>query len=268
MTATSQIGTAWTGWRRPHDTGPMGSSIWGPEIAEIYDQTYAAQFDRSILDPMLDLLSDLAQGGPALEFAVGTGRVALALSDRTVAVQGIELSPHMVKQLQAKPGADAVTVTVGDMTTTRVPGAFRLVYLVANTIMNVTTQDEQIAVFANAAAHLDRGGYFVLEVIVPQLRRVPPGEVARVFTLEADHVGIETFDDTVNQIAWSHHWMKVDERLVRHSAPFRYVWPAELDLMARLAGLIRRERWAGWNKEPFTSDSTTQVVVYEKDSPQ
>ena len=213
---------------------------------------------------MLDLLSELAGNGQALEFAIGTGRVALPLSSRKVAVHGIELSPHMVEQLQAKPGADAVAVTIGDMTTTRVPGSFQLVYLVANTIMNVTTQDDQVSVFGNAAAHLDPGGYFVVEVIVPQLRRVPPGDVARVFAMDAGHVGIETFDDTVDQIAWSHHWMVVDERMVHHSAPYRYVWPTELDLMARIAGLHRRNRWAGWSKEPFTSNSTSQVAVYQK----
>jgi len=155
-------------------------------------------------------------------------------------------------------------VTVGDMTTSRAPGTFDLVYLVANTIMNVTTQDEQLAVFANAAAHLRPGGCFVVEVIVPQLRKVPPGEVARVFAMDADHVGIETFDDVVGQIAWSHHWMDVDGRLVHHAAPYRYVWPSELDLMARLAGLRVRDRWAGWDRSPFTADSTGQVAVFEK----
>ena len=147
-----------------------------------------------------------------------------------------------------------------------VPGPFRLVYLVANSIMNVTTQDEQIAVFANAAAHLEPGGSFVVEVIVPQLRHVPPGDTARVFTLRPDHVGIETFDDVAAQIAWSHHWMEVEGRLVRHSAPYRYVWPSELDLMGRLAGLRLRERWADWSGSPFTSDSTGQVAVFEKAS--
>lgn len=242
----------------------MSSAVWGREIAEIYDKTYAAQSVPSFLAPMLDLLSELAGNGQALEFAIGTGRVALPLSSRKVAVHGIELSPHMVEQLQAKPGADAVAVTIGDMTTTRVPGSFQLVYLVANTIMNVTTQDDQVSVFGNAAAHLDPGGYFVVEVIVPQLRRVPPGDVARVFAMDAGHVGIETFDDTVDQIAWSHHWMVVDGRMVHHSAPYRYVWPTELDLMARIAGLHRRNRWAGWSKEPFTSNSTSQVAVYQK----
>jgi SAM-dependent methyltransferase len=242
----------------------MGVITWGQELAEIYDKTTAAGFEPSVLDPMVDLLAELARGGPALEFAVGTGRVALPLSARGLRVQGIELSEPMAEQLRAKPGAEAVPVTVGDMTTTRVAGGFTLVYLVANTIMNVTTQSEQVAVFANAAAHLEPGGYFVVEVIVPQLRRVPRGEMGRVFTLEADHVGIETFDDVVGQVAWSHHWIEVDGRLVRHSAPYRYVWPSELDLMARLTGLELRDRWAGWDRAPFTSDSESQVVVYEK----
>src|SRR5687767_4064115 len=152
------------------------------------------------------------------------------------------------------------------MATTRVAGAFKLVYLVWNSIMNVTTQDEQVAVFANAAAHLDPGGVFVVEVVVPQLRRLPPGELGRVFSLDPDHVGIETFDDLVGQISWSHHWMEVDGQAVRHAAPYRYIWPSELDLMARLAGFALRERWSGWARQPFTSDSTAQVAIYEKES--
>jgi hypothetical protein len=155
-------------------------------------------------------------------------------------------------------------VTIGDMTTTRLPGTFTLVSLVANTIMNVTTQDEQVSVFANAAAHLHRGGCFLVELVVPQLLAVPRGEMGRVFTLEADHVGIETFDDLVGQIAWSHHWMEVQGRLVRHSSPYRFVWPSELDLMARLAGLRLRSRWADWERSPFTSDSSRQVAAFEK----
>ena len=242
----------------------MGSVTWGRDIADVYDETYRAQFDPAVVRPMVDLLAELAGAGPALELAVGTGRVALALSARGVPVSGIELSAPMAERLRAKPGADAVPVTVGDMKDTKVQGTFTLVYLVANTIMNVTTQDEQLAVFANAAAHLEPGGCFVVEVIVPQLRRVPPGETSRVFTLDLDHVGIETFDDLVGQIASSHHWVEIDGRLTRHSAPYRYVWPSELDLMARLAGLRPRDRWAGWTKEPFTSDSTSQVAVFEK----
>jgi SAM-dependent methyltransferase len=242
----------------------MGSIIWDREIAEVYDETYAALFEPSVVGPMAGLLAELARGGPALEFAVGTGRVALALSAYGIAVHGIELSRPMAERLLAKPGAGAVPVTIGDMTSARVSGTFTLVYLVANTIMNVTTQDEQLAVFANAAAHLEPGGCFVVEVVVPQLRRVPPGEVARVFTLDPDHVGIETFDDPVAQIAWSHHWIAAGGRLVRHSAPYRYVWPSELDLMAKIAGFRLRDRWAGWDRATFTSDSNSQVAAFEK----
>jgi SAM-dependent methyltransferase len=245
----------------------MGTVVWGRELAAVYDTVYASGFEPATLEPMVDVLAELAAGGPALEFAVGTGRVALPLSGRGIAVRGIELSPHMAERLAAKPGADAVPVTIGDMATTRVAGTFRLVYLVANTIMNVTTQEEQLAVFANAAAHLEPGGVFVVEVIVPQLRRVPPGEVGRIFTLDPDHVGIETFDDPAEQIAWSHHWMEVEGRLVRHSAPYRYVWPSELDLMARLAGFRVRERWAGWDRAAFTGESTSQVAVFERIGP-
>lgn len=242
----------------------MPSITWGRDIAEVYDTIYAAKFDPAVLDLVVDTLVELARGGPALEFAIGTGRVALPLSARGVSVQGLELSLDMTQQLQRKPGAGAIPVTIGDMATTRVAGEFTLVYLVANTIMNVTTQDEQIAVFANAAAHLVPGGVFVVEVLVPQLRRLPPTELGRVFTMEDDHVGIETFDDVEGQISWSHHWMQVKGRLVRHSAPYRYVWPSELDLMARLVGFRLRDRWSGWKREPFTGTSVDQVVVYEK----
>ena len=242
----------------------MSSVRWDADIADVYDETYAAMFEPSVLGPMADVLAELAGGGPALEFAIGTGRVALPLSARGIPVRGIELSPAMAERLSAKPGSGDVPVTIGDMTTARVPGTFTLVYLVANTIMNVTTQDEQLAVFANAAAHLAPGGCFVVSVIVPQLRRVPPGDTARVFTLDPGHVGIETFDDLVGQIAWSHHWIAAPGRLVRHSAPYRYVWPSELDLMGRLTGFRLRDRWAGWDRTPFGSDSGHQVAVFEK----
>jgi SAM-dependent methyltransferase len=242
----------------------VASVTWDSEFAGIYDTVYAWQAGASAVDPVADLLASLAAGGAALEFAVGTGRVALALSARGVAVSGIELSPHMAAVLRGKPGASAVPVTIGDMTSTRVPGAFSLVYLVANTIMNVTTQDEQVAVFDNAAAHLAPGGRFLVEVIVPQPGSVREGSLGRVFTLSPSHVGVETFDDPVRQVAWSHHWMDVGGRLVRHSAPYRYVWPSELDLMARLAGFRLSDRWAGWGKTPFTAASTSQIVAYEK----
>jgi SAM-dependent methyltransferase len=233
-------------------------------MAAAYDATSAVMFSPAVLDPAVDFLADLAGGGPALEFAVGTGRVALALSDRGTVVQGIELSAPMAAQLRAKPGADAVEVTIGDMTTTRLAGAFTLVYLVWNAIMNVTTQAGQVAVFRNAAAHLEAGGCFVVEVIVPQLRQVPRGERGRVFAMEAEHVGIETFDDLVGQIAWSHHWRAVEGRLMHHAAPYRYVWPAEMDLMAELAGFRLRDRYADWGRAPFTSESGAQVAVYQK----
>lgn len=242
----------------------MALITWDRDLAEVYDDTYAAMFEPAVLEPVVDLLVGLATDGPVLEFAVGTGRVALPLAARGVSVQGIELSPHMAEVLRRKPGADSVRVTVADMCSTRVSGEFALVYLVANSLMNVTTQDEQLAVFGNASAHLRPGGFFVLELIVPQLQHVPPGDTARVFTLDQDHVGIETFDDLVDQIAWSHHWIYVQGHLVRHSAPYRYVWPAELILMARLAGLRLRHRWENWHREPFTSASARQVAVFEK----
>jgi SAM-dependent methyltransferase len=242
----------------------MPTVRWDEEIADAYDASCADMYDPAVVEPTVDLLATLAGDAPALEFAIGTGRIALPLRRRGVAVSGIEFSAPMVDQLRAKPEGDLIDVAIGDMATTRVPGVFGLVYLVFNTIMNVTTQDEQVAVFENAAAHLAPGGCFVVEVIVPQLRQVPIGEVGRVFTMQPDHVGIETFDDLVGQISSSHHWMRVDGRLVRHSAPYRYVWPSELDLMARVAGLRVRERWADWAKTPFTSDSLSQVAVFEK----
>ncbi|MET0663493.1 MAG: class I SAM-dependent methyltransferase [Ilumatobacteraceae bacterium] len=242
----------------------MASVMWKRDIADVYDLTTAPMFDDSVVEPTVDFLEGAARGGAALEFAVGTGRIALPLAARGLRVHGIELSPHMVERLRSKPGAAAVDVTIGDMTTTRVNESFALAYLVYNTIMNVTTQAEQVAVFRNAAAHLEPDGCFVVEVVVPQLRRLPVGEAGRVFTLETDHVGIETFDDLVGQVSWSHHWMSVEGRLVRHSAPYRFVWPSELDLMAQLAGLRLRERWATWSRDPFTSESTSQVAVFER----
>ena len=242
----------------------MASQTWQREVAEAYDATTTVMSDPAVVGPTVDRLVELAGGGRALEFASGTGRIALPLSERGIDVSGIELSPHMTEQLAAKPGAERVAVTLGDMTTTRVPGTFSLVYLVFNTIMNVTTLDDQIAVFTNAAAHLVPGGCFVVEVCIPNLRLLPPGELGRVFTLESDHVGLETFDDMVGQISWSHHWMEVNGQTVRHSAPYRYVWPAELELMGRLTGFTLRERWASWDGRPLRPDSSQQIAVFEK----
>jgi SAM-dependent methyltransferase len=244
----------------------VGTVVWSEEFAEIYDAIYAGKADRAVVEPLVDFLAGLAGDGPALEFGIGTGRVAVPLAARGIRVAGIELSSHMADQLVRKPGADVIEVTIGDMASTRVPGTYRLVYLVANTIMNLTSQDEQVAVFANAAAHLEPGGAFVLEVIVPPLRSIPPTELGRVFSLEDSHVGIDTFDDPLGQVSWSHHWFELGGRWVRHSAPYRYVWPSEMDLMARIADLHLRERWADWVRTPFGAESPSQVVVYEKPS--
>jgi hypothetical protein len=178
-------------------------------------------------------------------------------------VHGIDLSPAMVAQLQAKPGADDIPVTIGDFATTRVNGTFRLAYLVYNTITNLTTQDEQVECFRNVAAHLEPGGCFVIELEVPALQRLPPGETVRAFHVSPTRLGFDEID-VASQISYSHHYAVVGDRLEVFSAPYRYVWPSELDLMARLAGMTLRERWSGWNREPFTSNSTTHVSVWEK----
>jgi SAM-dependent methyltransferase len=242
----------------------MASYVWGAEAAATYDAESPEMFSAALLDACVDVLASLAGDGPALEFAVGTGRVALPLSARGVPVSGIELSPSMADRLRAKPGADAVPVTIGDMTTARVGGAFSLVYLVFNTIENVTSQDEQVAVFANAAAHLAPGGRFAVEVEVPSLTGLPSGERGRVFDLSPGHVGIDTHDDPVGQLLSSHHWTLIDGHWVQGSGQYRYVWPSELDLMARLAGLRLEHRWAGWDRSPFAADSASQVAVYRK----
>jgi SAM-dependent methyltransferase len=240
----------------------MGTVLWGPEIAEVYDATVAERFDAEVLEPTVDRLAELAGAGAALELAIGTGRVALPLAARGVHVHGIELSPHMVDQLRAKPDGDTVEVTVGDMTSTRVPGPFSLVYLVFNTIQNVTTQAEQVAIFANAAAHLAPGGRFVVEVSTPSPEKLssPPGGWVSVRTPE--HVCIDTVDDLEGQITSSHHWWSIEGRLVHHAAPYRYLWPSEMDLMAQLAGLELEERSGGWRGEPFTVTGRNQVVTY------
>jgi SAM-dependent methyltransferase len=246
----------------------MSSEVWGKDAAINYDATSAAMFDLAVLGPTVDYLVELARGGPVLEFAVGTGRVALELSSRGLSVSGIELSPYMVDQLRIKPGADSVPIAIGDMRTTRMEGTFKLVYLVWNSIMNVTTQDGQVEVFANAAAHLDVGGYFVVEVGVHKQDRTPAGERGQVFVMEDNHVGIDTFDDPVAQLISSHHWFEINGHLHRDTGQFRYVWPSELDLMAQLAGMRLVHRWGGWQKEAFNSESESQVVVYEKSAPE
>jgi SAM-dependent methyltransferase len=233
-------------------------------IASTYDAMSSAMFDPAVLGPTVDFLADLADGGAALEFGIGTGRVAVPLRERGVRVHGIDVSAAMVERLRAKPGAGDIGVTVGDFATTRVDGTFRLAYLVFNTIMNVTTQDGQVDCFRNAAAHLEPGGCFVIEVGVPDLRRLPPGLTTRVFTTTPSYIGFDEYTDLPAQISYSHHWWIVDGKAEVFSAPYRYVWPSELDLMARLAGMTLRERWSNWQREPFTGDSPSHVSVWEK----
>ena len=241
----------------------MREVVFDEQAAASYDEHERDRFDPAVLDPTVDVLEELADGGPVLEFAVGTGRVALPLARRGPAVSGIDVSEPMLARLRAKPGADAVAASTGDFTSTRVPGEFRLVYLVFNTIMNVTSQDEQVATFRNAAAHLAPGGRFVVEVGVPALQRLAPGERFHVFARTPQHLGIDEYD-VATQRMWSHHYRSGDGPPRTSTTPFRYVWPAELDLMARLAGLRLRHRWAGWDRAPFTGDSTGHVSVWAK----
>jgi SAM-dependent methyltransferase len=234
-------------------------------VAERYDAGSPEMFAPDVLGPTVDLLAGLAGAGPALELAIGTGRVALPLHERGVDVYGIDLSPDMVAQLLAKPGGDDVEVVIGDFATAAVgpKGDFTLAYLVFNTIGNLTTQDAQVDAFRNASAHLRTGGTFVIETGVPDLRRLTPGETDIVFHRDVEHVGVDELD-VVTQRMVSHHYNRVGDHYELVSVPFRYVWPSELDLMARIAGMRLRDRWAGWNREAFTAQSRSHVSVWEK----
>jgi len=240
----------------------MPEDYFGEHVAERYDQD-AEMFDPAVVDPVVDFLVELAGDGAALELGIGTGRIAIPLAERGIRVHGIDLSEAMLARLRAKPGADQIDITVGDFSTTTVERTFSLVYLVFNTIGNLTTQGAQVACFRNVAAHLEPGGCFVIEVGIPNLRRLPPGETMRVFRASQAHWGIDEYD-VANQGLTSHHFELVDGRFERLSIPFRYTWPAELDLMAQLGGMRLRERWSGWRREPFTSDSRKHVSVWEK----
>jgi SAM-dependent methyltransferase len=232
-------------------------------IAKTYEAKWPGLFEPSVVDPAVSFLADLVGTGAALELGVGTGRIALPLSRRGVRVHGIELSPAMVAELQTKPGADGIGVTIGDFATATVSGTFTLAYLVRNTITNVTTQDEQVECFRNVAAHLEPGGCFVIELYVPELQRLPQGETVHPFIVTPTHLAFEEYD-VIAQIAFSHHYWVVDGHLETFSSPHRYVWPSELDLMARLAGLTLRERWSDWHRTPFTSDSRDHISVWQK----
>jgi SAM-dependent methyltransferase len=237
-------------------------------IARTYEARWPELFEPAAIDPVVEFLAALvptsAGAGAALELGVGTGRIAIPLARRGVGVHGIDLSPDMLAELRARPGADAVGVTLGDFATTRVDGRFTLAYLLRNTIMNLTSQDEQVACFQNAAAHLEPGGRFVIETGVPDLQRLPPGETVRAFAVSPSYLGFDEYD-VLSQGLISHHYTVLDGGLRLHSVPFRYVWPSELDLMARIAGMRLRERWSGWRREPFTSESRTHVSVWEKE---
>jgi SAM-dependent methyltransferase len=223
----------------------------GP-AAERYDDSTA----QMPVEPVLDFLEPFAASG-ALELAIGTGRIALPLARRGVSVAGIDLSPDMVAQLRKKPGGDEIPVEIGDYATTRVEGTVSLAYIVFNSINNSTTQEGQVATFANAAAHLEPGGCFVVEV------GTRPRERLSVFDLSDTHVGVDEYDADTQRLV-SHHFSLVDGKWERVSMPFRAVSPAELDLMARLAGMRLRERWSEWDRSPFTSESTKHVSVWEK----
>jgi SAM-dependent methyltransferase len=240
------------------------SDVWDKEAAERYDETSADKFAPEILDPTVDFLARLAGTGPALEFAIGTGRVAISLAARGVPVAGIELSEPMVTQLRRKIDETALPVVVGDMATARARGQFSLVYLVWNSIANLRTQEEQVECFRNAARHLSPGGRFVIELWVPPLRRLPLGQVAVPFDVSDRHLGFDTYD-LATQRGSSHHYWPAEDGSTRYDVSnFRYIWPAECDLMARLAGMELEERFADWDGSPFTSDSESHVSVWRK----
>jgi SAM-dependent methyltransferase len=241
-----------------HDDG-----YFDERVAARYDESEAEMFDPAVIEPAVDFLAELAGSGRALELGIGTGRIALPLSQRGVPVHGIDLSNAMVARLREKPGGEDIGVTIGDFATTTVEGTFSVAYLVFNTISNLTTQAAQVACFRNVAAHLEPGGCFVIEVGVPALQRLPPGETIRAFHVSETRWGLDEYD-VAQQGLVSHHFRIVDGRLERVSIPFRYAWPAEFDLMAQLAGMTLRERWSGWKREPFTSDSRKHVSVWEK----
>jgi len=237
------------------------SEIWNDATARTYDDDVIEMASDEVVGPTVDLLTELAAGGRALEFAVGTGRIAIPLGERGVDVVGIELSQPMIDQMRTKPGAADVPVVQGDMTTTRVDGTFSVVYLVFNTITNLLTQDAQVACFRNAAAHLEPGGCFVVETLVPRLQQLPTGERFVPYDVSDHHIGIDEYD-VVNQMLVPHHVSTRADGVTRSSGRFRYAWPAEYDLMARIAGMEFGDRWADWHRSPFTATSASHVSVW------
>ena len=243
--------------------GPDG--YFDESVAASYDELAAAKglFDAAVVEPAVDFLVELAGDGRALELGIGTGRIALPLAERGLTVHGIELSRAMAKRLHAKPGGEQIGVRIGDFATTTIEGTFALAYLGRNTIMNLTSQEAQVSCFRNVARHLDAGGCFVIEVLVPGLQWLPPGQTIQDFHLSEERWGLDEYDVATQGLV-SHHFTFTDECVTRWSVPFRYVWPSELDLMAQLAGMRLRERWSGWGREPFTAESREHVSVWEK----
>ncbi|WP_030865067.1 class I SAM-dependent methyltransferase [Streptomyces sp. NRRL S-37] len=236
--------------------------IWDADTARRYDTPGTGMFAPEVLDPAVDRLARLAGKGAALEFAIGTGRVAVPLAERGVPVTGIELSPPMVERLRTKADEATIPVIIGDMATTAAPGEYTLVYLVFNTLSNLLTQDEQVECFRNAARHLVPGGRFVIELWVPELRKLPPGQTATVWHSESGYIGLDTYD-TLRQHVVSHHFHFDDSRRAElFRSPHRYIWPAELDLMAQLAGFELESRHADWDGAAFTAESRSHVSVY------
>ncbi|MCP3805113.1 class I SAM-dependent methyltransferase [Allokutzneria sp. A3M-2-11 16] len=238
----------------------MEDGYFGESVAETYDESSAEMFAPGAVNPAVDFLAALAGDGRALELGIGTGRIALPLAQRGIPVHGIELSRAMASRLRAKPGANAIGVTIGDFSTTRVAGTFSLAYLVFNTIMNLTSQSAQVECFRNVAAHLEPGGCFVIEVGVPALRSLPPGQNVLPFHVSSTRWAYDVYDFATQ--AMSSNYVRAGGEF--RSIPFRYAWPAELDLMAQLAGLRLRERWEDWTRRPFTGESTNHVSVWEK----
>jgi SAM-dependent methyltransferase len=238
---------------------------FGEGVAAGYDDLYSRMFQPEAVEPAVSLLAGLAGSGRALELAIGTGRIGLPLSRRGVPVHGIELSPAMVARLRSKPGGDAVPVTIGDMATSRVDGIFTVAYLVFNTINNLTTQEAQVACFRNVAGHLAPGGCFVVENEIPHLRYLPPGQDILAYRAGPGQIVSYSFDHATQQ--YCGHYAEFTEGTGQYrTIPYRYVWPSELDLMAELAGLRLCDRWSGWNREPFTTDSHSHVSLWRKPS--
>jgi SAM-dependent methyltransferase len=236
--------------------------IWDADAARRYDTPSTGMFAAEVLGPTVDRLAELAGDGPTLEFAIGTGRVAIPLTERGVPVTGIELSRPMVDQLRTKADETTIPVIVGDMASATAPGKYGLVYLVYNTISNLLTQAEQVACFRNAARHLVPGGRFLIELWVPELRKLPPGQQAVVFQAEPGYIGLDTYDLLRQQVV-SHHFRFDDSKHARvFRSPHRYIWPAELDLMAQLAGFELETRHADWTGAEFTAESRSHVSVY------